>query len=154
MHGSAWKHFEVKKLTNKGVNVDGKLFYCVKWKGTRQKTWKPAEELKHRCWNLIENYEILHWNNEKAAQSQDKRKFQNWQELLKLDTLEANWIEDAKVKSEKEIEKENNYNKKDENADNEKEDKNENKDKEEEQNNEQTYELDSYQKYYATLFFS
>jgi hypothetical protein len=97
VHGSAWKHYQVKKLTDKGVNSDGKLFYCVKWKGERRKTWEPAEELHHRCWALIENYEILHWNQEKAAQSRDHRKHRHWQELLKLDDLEKEWSEQKQM---------------------------------------------------------
>lgn len=92
---SGWHYYDVKKLTDKGVNSEGRLFYQVKWKGVRRKTWEPAAELRRNCGNLIDLYEVRHWNEETAGQSKEKRQCCNWKDVQKLEELEQQETEFA-----------------------------------------------------------
>jgi len=105
---SAWKHFEVKKLTDKGVNEQGNLMYYVKWRGFREKTWEPALELYQHCPTMVAIYESIHWNAEKAAQSKDTRQLNNWKEILATFNIENDEAKEnnTETKDEKEKKKE------------------------------------------------
>jgi len=105
---SAWKHFEVKKLTDKRVNEQGNLMYYVKWRGFREKTWEPALELYQHCPTMVAIYESIHWNAEKAAQSKDTRQLNNWKEILATFNIENDEAKEnnTETKDEKEKKKE------------------------------------------------
>uniref|UniRef100_A0A915ELR0 Chromo domain-containing protein n=1 Tax=Ditylenchus dipsaci TaxID=166011 RepID=A0A915ELR0_9BILA len=47
--------YEVKKITNKRFAGGGQIQYKVKWKGYKNETWEPAENLK--CEDLIDSFE-------------------------------------------------------------------------------------------------